>query len=218
MIVVQAPSRMRSPSTSGTGVCAVIGSLPSPTEVPLVESRSTTSHPPSGREHPVHEGHQQQARRQDGHTHGGRQLLLVLHEEAAVGRDGPHALALELARAVHEGRQESGRATPDDEIGGRARDTVVPHGERERGGVAHVTRDAGKAGVEHQDADREPVLVEAAPYPARRGHPRCPNSPPRVLGSQSVTGAGVRDPAGRAPSGADRDRALKNRPGARSDR
>src|SRR5918999_6356319 len=48
-MVVHAPSFTTSPSASGTGVFGGIGPGRSPTTVPLVDSRSTTSQPPSSR-------------------------------------------------------------------------------------------------------------------------------------------------------------------------
>ena len=43
VIVVQAPTRMRSPSASGTSVCGAIGDGSSPITVPFVEPRSRTT-------------------------------------------------------------------------------------------------------------------------------------------------------------------------------
>jgi len=54
-----------------------------------------------------HQGDEQQAGGEDGDRDGGRQLALVFHEEAAVRRHRAHALALERAGALHEGRQQA---------------------------------------------------------------------------------------------------------------
>lgn len=48
MIVVQAPSLIRSPWASGTEVFGAIGSVASPTVVPLVDPTSTSSQPTVG--------------------------------------------------------------------------------------------------------------------------------------------------------------------------
>src|SRR5438132_10251349 len=60
-------------------------------------------------------------------------------------------------------------AAPDDEVGVGSAHPVVAHRERERGGVAHVAGDAREARVEHEDANGDAVLIEAAPH-ASGGH------------------------------------------------
>src|SRR5207245_809105 len=115
---------------------------------------------------------------EDGDANRRRQLLLILHKEPAAGRDRADALALEGARALDERGQKSLGAPPDDEVGVGAAHPVVAHGERERGGVAHVAGDARKARVEYEDADGEAVLVEPAPPAPGTTRPYPPLSPP----------------------------------------
>ena len=124
---------------------------------------------PAAREHLVDERDEEQARGEHRHRHRGGQLPLELDEEPAVGRDGADALPLELARPVDEGGEQSLGAPADHEVGVGALYPVVAHREREGCGVAHVARDPRKARVEHEDADGEAVLVEAAAH-APRGH------------------------------------------------
>src|SRR5881396_1039278 len=77
--------------------------------------------------------------------------------------DRADALALESACALDEGGQEPLGAAPDDEVGVGSAHPVIAYWERERRGVAHVAGDAREARVEHEDADREAVLILAAP-------------------------------------------------------
>jgi len=118
--------------------------------------------PPAGREHPVDERDQEQARREDGHADGRGHLALELHEEPAVGGDGADALALEDARALHEGIEEALGAAANDQVGRGAGHAVIAHGERERRRVPHVAGDAREARVEHEDTHGEPVDVLTA--------------------------------------------------------
>src|SRR5262245_43303050 len=122
------------------------------------------SHPPSGREQAVDEGDQQEARREHGHAHGGRQGGLERHEESAVGGDGAHAFALERLGRLDERRQQTGRALADDEIRVSTGHPLIADGERERRRVAHVADDAREARVEHEDPYAEPILVDPAPH------------------------------------------------------
>src|SRR5262249_18288569 len=59
----------------------------------------------------------------------------------------------------------------------------------------HVARDARKLGVEHQDTDREAVLIEAAPDPSCSHGPilyPASSLPDRVSLSSCITGATVK--------------------------
>src|SRR5439155_7744208 len=104
------------------------------------------------------------------HADGLGELALELDEESTVRGDRAHALALELARAVDERPQQPRRALADDTIRIGAGDAVVADGKRKGRGVAHVAGDARKPRVEHEDPDREAVLVEAArDAPGRHG-------------------------------------------------
>jgi hypothetical protein len=141
----------------------------------------------------VDERHQQEARRQHRHADRRGQLGLVLHQEAAVRGDRAHAFPLELPRALDEGGQEPRGAAPDDQLGRRAGHSVIADGEREGGRMPHVARDAREARVQHEDADGEAILVEAASHPPGRAHVRSPNSPPAVPASQSLRAAPARD-------------------------
>jgi len=73
-------------------------------------------------------------------------------------------LALELLRALDERGQQPLGATPHDEIGIGAGHAPIAHGKRKRPRVADVAHDAREARVEHEDADRDAVLVEAAAH------------------------------------------------------
>ena len=114
--------------------------------------------PPRG-EHPVHERNEEQARGEDGHADGRGHLTLELHEEPAVGGDRADAFPLEEARGVDEVVKEAFGATPDHEVRRGAAHPVIAHRKRERGRVAHLPRDPGELGVEHQNPHGEPVEI-----------------------------------------------------------
>ena len=142
-----------------------LGAPAQPAPVSLAQRRTVDGEDPDApvrAEHPAHQRDQQQAGGEDRDRHRRRHLALVLHEEAAVGGDGAHALALQRPGALDEGRQQALGAAPHDQVGAGAAHPVIAHREREGGGVAHVARDAREARVEHQDADGEAILVEAA--------------------------------------------------------
>jgi len=122
------------------------------------------AHAAAGAQHPMDERHEQQAGREHGDGHRRAQLMLELGEEAAVGGDGPHALALQRSRPLDKGRQQRRSAPPDHQVGLGSRHAVVANGERKRRRVAHVARDTREPSVEHEDTHGEPVLVEPAPH------------------------------------------------------
>src|SRR5262249_22608185 len=100
-----------------------------------------------------------------------------------------HTFALESAGARDERGQQARGASPDDEVGIRAAHPVVADGKLERRGIAHVAHDSREACVEHENADREAVLIEATDDPARHGAttvPRLLSWPPGQLWIQEL--------------------------------
>ena len=124
------------------------------------------THHLAGRKHAVDERYQHEARGEDGDGDGGGHIGLVHGEEAAVGGDGAHSLALEGARPLDEGGQESPLAVAHHEVRRGTAHPMVEHGEIEGRGIAHVAGNARELGVEHENAHRETVDV----LPASHSH------------------------------------------------
>ena len=104
-------------------------------------------------EHPVHDGHLEEAGGEERHFHRGRHLLLEESEEAAGGGDGATAGRLELLGRLDEGLQQRRVLLVDHALGRGSGDHAKPHREVEGGGVADVARHPRKDRVEGQDAD-----------------------------------------------------------------
>ncbi len=95
----------------------------------------------------------QQRRRKNRNVHRCGQLALEHGQKAAACRDRGHALGLQLARRIEKGPEQAAVALQHHAAGARAGHDLFDDRERKAFLVAHVPRDAGKMGVQHQNTE-----------------------------------------------------------------
>jgi hypothetical protein len=105
------------------------------------------------RQRRLHPGHLHQRRGRDGNADGSRNLTLEQREEAAIGRDRLRAEADEIPGCLDEIRQQASGTLHHHLVGARAGHHAIQHRERPGRTIAHIPEDAGKARLQHQDAE-----------------------------------------------------------------
>ena len=104
----------------------------------------------------------------DRHPAGARQLRLMEGEEAAARGEPVRADANEALPRLHEGVEETGCPLPYHPVRGGVAHDPVEHREGPGVRVPDVARNAGEAGLQHQDADA--CAVDRFAASLRRSH------------------------------------------------